>query len=102
MKNVKDKYYKKEKELNAETERLNGLLQQQEVQYHSVMVAEIDQLNQNIQNLQSEKNALLLEIQQKQHEIYNLQNTLTETMSAAEKNHERLIKEKEDECKQRT
>jgi len=40
----------------------------------------------------------LFEIQQKQHEIHNLQNTLTETMSAAEKNHEHLIKEKEDEA----
>ena len=79
-------------------ERLNGLLQQQDVQYHSVMASEIEKLNQNIQNLQGEKNALLLEIQQKQHEIYNLQNTLTETMSAAEKNHARLIKEKEDEA----
>ena len=62
------------------------------------MAAEIDKLNQDIQKLQGEKNALLFEIQQKQHEIHNLQNTLTETMSAAEKNHERLIKEKEDEA----
>ena len=62
------------------------------------MAAEIDKLNQDIQKLQGEKNALLIEIQQKQHEIYNLQNMLTETMSAAEKNHERLIKEKEDEA----
>ena len=78
---VKDKYYKKEEEVNAETERLNGLLQQQEVQYHSIMASEIDRLNQNVQNLQSEKNALLLEIQQKQHDLSNLQNTLTETMA---------------------
>ena len=62
------------------------------------MAADIDQLNQSIQNLQGEKNTLLLEIQQKKHEIYNLQNTLTETMSAAEKNHALLIKEKEDEA----
>ena len=29
---------------------------------------------------------------------YNLQNTLTETINAAEKNHERIIKEKEDDA----
>ena len=34
------------------------------------MAAEIEQLNQSIQNLQGEKNELLLEIQEKQHEIY--------------------------------
>ena len=101
LNNVKDKYYKKEKELNEETERLNVLLQQQEVQYHSVMASEIDKLNQDIPKLQGEKNALLFEIQQKQHEIHNLQNTLTETVSVAEKNHERLIKEKENEANNR-
>ena len=90
MKTVKDKYYKKEEELNAEVKRLNELLQQQDVQYHSVKAAEIEQLNQSIQNLQSEKNELLLEIQEKQHEIYNLQNMLTESMSVAEKNRHRV------------
>jgi len=68
---IKNKYHNKERELNAETERLNGLLQQQDVQYHSAMAVEIDELNQDIQKLQGEKNALLLEIQQKQHERYN-------------------------------
>ena len=55
------------------------------------MAAEIDRLNQNIQNLQGEKNALLIQMQQKQHEIHNLQNMLTESMTTAEKN-QRLIK----------
>ena len=36
-------------------------------------------------------------MQQKQHEIHNLQNTLNETRSNAERNHARLMKEKEDE-----
>ena len=78
---VKAKYYNKEQDLNAEVKRLNELLQQQDVQYHSVKAAEIEQLNQSIQNLQSEKNELLIQMQQKQHEIYNLQNMLTTSMS---------------------
>jgi len=95
---IKAKYYNKERELNADVERLNGLLQQQEVQYHSVMAAEIEQLDQRIQKLQSEKNKLLNDMQQKQHEIHNLQNMLTTSMSTAEKNQERVVKEKEDEA----
>ena len=67
-------------------------------EFYGILATEIDKLNQDIQKLQGEKNALLIEIQQKQHEIHNLQNMLTETISAAEKNHERLIKEKEDEA----
>ena len=98
---VKTKYYNKEQDLNAEVKRLNELLQQQDVQYHSVKAAEIEQLNQSIENLQSDKNALLLEIQQKQHEINNLKNMLTTSMSTAEKNQERLIKEKEDEAEKK-
>ena len=94
LKTVKDKYYNKEQDLNAEVKRLNELLQQQDVQYHSVKTVEIEQLNQSIQNLQSEKNELLIQMQQKQHEIHNLQNMLTTSMSTAEKNQERLIKEK--------
>ena len=95
---VKTKYHNKERDLNAEVERLNELLQQQDVQYHSVKAVEIEQLNQSIQKLQSEKNELLVQMQQKQHEIHNLQNMLTETKNTAEKNHARLIKEKEDEA----
>ena len=34
------------------------------------MASEIDKLNQDIQKLQGEKNILLFEIQQKQHEIH--------------------------------
>ena len=54
---IKNKYYKKEKDLNVEAERLHGLLQQ-EVQYQSTKAAEINNLNLIIQNLQDEKNAL--------------------------------------------
>ena len=83
-------------------------MQQQDVQYHSIKAAEIEQLNQSIQDLQSEKNELLIQMQQKQHEIHNLQNMLTTSMStwnaqknALEKNQERLVKEKEDEAEKK-
>ena len=66
------------------------------VQYQSTMATEINNLNLVIQNLQDEKNTLLMDMQQKQHEIHNLQNMLTESMTMAERNQERLVKETKD------
>ena len=91
---TKNKYYILEQKLNVETERLNRMLQEQDLQYQSTMSAEIGKLNQYIQNLQAEKNELLADIQQKQHEI----SELTTDKANALKNHERLIKEKEVEA----
>ena len=39
-----------------------------------------------------------MDMQQKQHEIHNLQNMVTDSMTTAEKNQKRLVKEKEDEA----
>jgi len=74
------------------------MLQQQDLQYQSTRGTEINQLNQRIQQIDTERNAYFTQMQQKEQEIQNLKNTLAETMSVAEKNHERLIKEKEDQA----
>ena len=95
---IKDKYNKKERELNTEIVKLNELLQQQDIQYHSTKAAEIINLNLIIQNLEGEKNGLLMEMQQKQQEIHNLKNMLTESMTVAEKDKERLVKETKDQA----
>ena len=98
LNDLKKKYYGLENIKNTEAQRLNHMLQQQDLQYHSTRGTEINQLNQCIQQIETERNAYFTQMQQKEQEIHTLQNTLTETVSVAEKNHERLIKEKEDEA----